>query len=346
MLSYIEHGLQLPEHLIDDPEDDGDPDGSLVAPLELESEPEPEPEPEPADPEPDLGTTEPTEDCRVSVRVGVDDVDGKDVYRIGIFIGSTAVHQLRGRYSELDKRFSKLPSILGKFCRTKFPAKDFISSNVSKRKSAASREKNSEKRIREFTLFFSAVLDVKCVYGEATQALGHTATQSLIAALRRVHSELGIDAAGSRRLIEAYELMLPQEEEEVECEDDGGDEGLGRTRSKVLRQSMQNNPVQAGLTTSELTASVELMGPAGTQQFYAVLRQVEILCYTSDRDAKPATTVPLAGQIIVQDNVMQINSGSGGTTIIVFKSRRDADNWLLAINKQHKKRRGKKAKGE
>ena len=363
MLAYIEHGLQVPEHLIDDPEDDGDPDESLVAPRagqmpESEPEPEPEHEHEP-EAEPEL-TAEPTEDCRVSVRVGVDDVDGKDVYRVGIFIGATAVHQLSGRYSELDKRFSKLPSVLGKFCKAKFPAKDFISSNVSKRKSAASREKNSEKRIREFTLFFSAVLDVTCVYGEATQDLSHTATQSLIAALRRVHSELGIDAAGSRRLIEAYERMLratepePQQEEEVEFED--GEEGLGRTRSKVLRQSMRKSNATKK-DGQELTTSVELMGPAGTQEYWARLRSEAILCYNSDRDAKPVATVSLAGQIILQDNVMQIDSGSAGTTIIVFlKGKAEADKWLRQIEasgadagggkKDERPRRKKKGKGE
>ena len=107
----------------------------------------------------------------------------------------------------------------------------------------------------------------------------------------------------------------------------------------------------------ELTTSVELMGPAGTQEYCARLRSEAILCYNSERDAKPAATVSLAGQIILQDNVMQIDSGSAGTTIIVFlKGKAEADKWLRQIEasgadagggkKDKRPRRKNQGKGE
>ena len=242
MLTYIEHEMQLPEGA-----------GALIEDFdELDDATDPGP----------LLTVEPVKavepvDTSLSVRVTAVDVDSKDVYIVSVCLGSEVVHEVKGRYSEL-KKFAGLPALLGDYCQAKYPPKDFISSNLEKKRD---RHSNTSRRIDQFTDFFSDVLDVHGKYldmiEEMRLQLMPVSVQSHHAGLQKVHDTLGMDLNTSGRCIEAGRRPTAEPEPEPEpdwfsdddddADDDDGQEqaanggGLARTRSKVLRESMRDN---------------------------------------------------------------------------------------------------------
>ena len=66
--------------------------------------------------------------------------DGKWRFVFQVQIETATVHEISGRFSELDKKYSKLPELLGCADTVKFPPRDFLYSKFRKAMESSARE--------------------------------------------------------------------------------------------------------------------------------------------------------------------------------------------------------------